>query len=130
MHYHKSNALFTSKQLSKTQTNCATDKETAVHYSKSAFLFTNKRLYKTKIKCRIQNSSPFDLLADVESKEARDEQVTPYWIDHHPEMKKGVVDFLSSKEDQFWKDLIDKYLYVLQKDAQASATMPVLYSLH
>jgi hypothetical protein len=35
-------------------------------------------------------------------------------------MRKGVVDFLSSKEEQFWKDLIDKYLYVLVKDAEAS----------
>jgi chitin synthase len=130
MHYHKSNALFTSKQLSKTQTNCPTDKETAVHYSESAVLFTNKRLCKTKIECRIQNCSPFYLFADVESKEARDEQVNPYWIDHHPEMKKGVVDFLSSNEEQFWKDLIDKYLYVLEKDEQASATMPVLCFLH
>lgn len=54
---------------------------------------------------------------DTEPKELRDDEVTPYWIDHHPEMKKGVVDFLDSKEEQFWKDLIDKYLYVLIKDA-------------
>jgi hypothetical protein len=56
----------------------------------------------------------------MEAKEERDEQVTPYWIDHYPEMRKGVVDFLSSKEEQFWKDLIDKYLYVLVKNAEAS----------
>jgi hypothetical protein len=56
----------------------------------------------------------------MDRKEERDELVTPYWIDHHPEMRKGVVDFLSTKEDQFWKDLIDKYLYVLVKDAKAS----------
>lgn len=55
---------------------------------------------------------------DIEPKEERDEQVTPYWIDHYPEMRKGVVDFLSSKEEQFWKDLIDKYLYVLVKNAE------------
>lgn len=55
---------------------------------------------------------------DPEPKEVRDEQVTPYWIDHHPEMKKGFVDFLPSKEVQFWNDLIDKYLYVLKKDVK------------
>jgi hypothetical protein len=54
--------------------------------------------------------------------------VTPYWIDHHPEMRKGVVDFLSTKEDQFWKDLIDKYLYVLVKDAEASV-LPRCFSV-
>jgi hypothetical protein len=53
--------------------------------------------------------------------------VTPYWIDHHPEMKKGVVDFLSSKEDQFWKDLIDKYLFVLVKDAKVRVAISTVY---
>lgn len=60
------------------------------------------------------------MCADVSRKDERDEQVTPYWIDHHPEMRKGVVDFLPTKEDKFWKDLIDKYLFVLVKDAEAS----------
>lgn len=54
--------------------------------------------------------------AEIELKEERDEQVTPYWIDHNPEMRKGVVDFLPSHEEQFWKDLIDKYLFVLEKN--------------
>jgi hypothetical protein len=53
--------------------------------------------------------------------------VTPYWIDHHPEMKKGVVDFLPSKEVQFWNDLIDKYLYVLKKDVKVCV---ILYAVH
>jgi hypothetical protein len=66
------------------------------------------------------NSSVHSLCTDIEPNEERDEQVTPYWIDHYPEMRKGVVDFLSSNEEQFWKDLIDKYLYVLVKNAEAS----------
>jgi len=49
--------------------------------------------------------------------------VAPYWIDHEPEMKKGSVDFLRTEERQFWKDLIDTYLYVLKKDAKVSAVM-------
>ena len=31
-------------------------------------------------------------------------------------MKKGEVDFLSSTEISFWKDLIDKYLYPIDQD--------------
>jgi hypothetical protein len=68
----------------------------------------------------VLQDSDHSLCTDIEPKEERDEQVTPYWIDHYPEMRKGVVDFLSSKEEQFWKDLIDKYLYVLVKNATAS----------
>jgi hypothetical protein len=43
-------------------------------------------------------------------------------------MRKGVVDFLSSKEEQFWKDLIDKYLYVLVKNAEASIHIHKVFS--
>lgn len=39
----------------------------------------------------------------------------PYWIED-PELKKGEVDFLSSAEIQFWKDLIDKYLFPIDQD--------------
>jgi hypothetical protein len=39
----------------------------------------------------------------------------PYWLED-PELKKGEVDFLSSTEIQFWKDLIDKYLYPIDQD--------------
>jgi hypothetical protein len=42
-------------------------------------------------------------------------------------MRKGVVDFLSSKEEQFWKDLIDKYLYVLVKNAEASINPRIIF---
>jgi len=31
-------------------------------------------------------------------------------------LKKGEVDFLSSAEVQFWKDLIDKYLFPIDQD--------------
>lgn len=54
--------------------------------------------------------------------------MTPFWIDHHPEMKKGVVDFLPSKEVQFWNDLIDKYLYVLKKDVKVSVITSAVHS--
>jgi hypothetical protein len=57
----------------------------------------------------------------------RDEEVNPYWIDHNPEMKKGDVDFLSSREEQFWNDLIDKYLYVLKKDVKVSVVISAVH---
>jgi hypothetical protein len=57
----------------------------------------------------------------------RDEEVSPYWIDHHPEMKKGIVDFLRSKELQFWKDFIDIYLFVLKKDVKVSV---IIFAVH
>jgi hypothetical protein len=56
-----------------------------------------------------------------------DDQVAPYWIDHNPEMKKGIVDFLPSIEVQFWNDLIDKYLYVLKKDVTVSVVISAVH---
>jgi hypothetical protein len=56
--------------------------------------------------------------------------VAPYWIDHHPEMEKGNVDFLSTQEVKFWNDLIDKYLYVLKKDVKVSLVISAVYFLH
>lgn len=51
--------------------------------------------------------------------ERRDDLINPYWIED-PDLKKGEVDFLSQSEIQFWKDLLDKYLYPIDanKDEQ------------
>jgi hypothetical protein len=57
----------------------------------------------------------------------RDEEVAPSWIDHHPEMKKGTVAFLPTIELQFWKDLIDKYLFVLIKDKAVSVIVSAVH---
>lgn len=51
----------------------------------------------------------------TEHHEERDFLTNPYWIED-PELRKGEVDFLSSTEIQFWKDLIDKYLYPIDQD--------------
>jgi chitin synthase len=45
----------------------------------------------------------------------RDFLTNPYWIED-PELRKGEVDFVSSTEIQFWKDLIDKYLFPIDQD--------------
>ncbi|KAI8124665.1 Chitin synthase 8 [Lucilia cuprina] len=51
----------------------------------------------------------------VEPKQERDFLTNPYWIED-PDLRKGEVDFLSSAELQFWKDLIDKYLFPIDND--------------
>ncbi|XP_070509753.1 chitin synthase chs-2 isoform X2 [Chironomus tepperi] len=47
----------------------------------------------------------------------RDFLTNPYWIED-ADLKNGEVDFLSSAEIQFWKDLIDKYLYPIDQDKE------------
>lgn len=39
----------------------------------------------------------------------------PYWLSDEG-LKKGEVDVLSMQEEQFWKDLLDKYLYPIDED--------------
>ncbi|XP_034664927.1 chitin synthase chs-2 isoform X2 [Drosophila subobscura] len=51
----------------------------------------------------------------AEPKQERDFLTNPYWIED-PDVRKGEVDFLSSTEIQFWKDLIDQYLYPIDND--------------
>lgn len=48
-------------------------------------------------------------------KNRRDELVNPYWIED-PDLRKGEVEFLGSNEIQFWKDLLEKYLYPIDED--------------
>lgn len=51
----------------------------------------------------------------VNRDERRDFLINPYWIEDH-DLRKGEVDFLSSSELTFWKDMIDKYLYPIDQD--------------
>ncbi|XP_055676574.1 chitin synthase chs-2 isoform X1 [Lutzomyia longipalpis] len=53
-------------------------------------------------------------------REERDFLTNPYWIED-PELRKGEVDFLSSSEIQFWRDLIDKYLYPIDQNKEEQA---------
>jgi hypothetical protein len=59
--------------------------------------------------------------------EVRNEQGNMYWMDHYPALQNGFVDFLSSKEIQFWDKLIDKYLRPLDKNTEVSA---VIFAVH
>ncbi|KAK9707881.1 hypothetical protein QE152_g27556 [Popillia japonica] len=53
-------------------------------------------------------------------KNKRDDLVNPYWIED-PDLRKGEVEFLGSNEIQFWKDLLDKYLYPIDEDKDEKA---------
>lgn len=58
----------------------------------------------------VNYSSDFD--DDEEKKKQknlRDDLVNPFWIDDR-ELKSGAIDFLPGSEQQFWKDVIEKYL--------------------
>ncbi|KAJ3634074.1 hypothetical protein MTP99_010982 [Tenebrio molitor] len=50
----------------------------------------------------------------------RDDLVNPYWIED-PDVRKGEVEFLSSNEILFWKDLLDKYLYPIDENKEEKA---------
>lgn len=47
----------------------------------------------------------------------RDDLVNPYWIEDS-DLKKGEVEYLSSTEVQFWKDLLAKYLYPIDENKE------------
>ncbi|XP_050552797.1 chitin synthase chs-2-like isoform X2 [Spodoptera frugiperda] len=48
-------------------------------------------------------------------KEERDDLINPYWIED-VELQKGEVDFLTTAETNFWKDVIDEYLLPIDED--------------
>lgn len=45
----------------------------------------------------------------------------PYWLTDEG-LKKGEVDVLSMQEEQFWKDLLEKYLYPIDEDKAEKVT--------
>ena len=51
----------------------------------------------------------------TEPKEERDDLINPFWIEDR-DLGRGEVDYLSGPEVQFWKDLIEKYLYPIDAD--------------
>lgn len=45
----------------------------------------------------------------------RNDDINPFWIEDR-ELKKGPVAFMSSAENLFWKDLLEKYLFPIDED--------------
>lgn len=61
------------------------------------------------------NQKTFKLFFTSEPKIERSDDINPYWIEDK-DLKKGPVAFLSANENQFWKELIDKYLFPIDAD--------------
>ena len=51
----------------------------------------------------------------LEPKTERDDLINPLWIEDK-DLKKGEMNYISTNETQFWKDLLDKYLYPIDED--------------
>lgn len=56
----------------------------------------------------------------LEPKIERNDDINPFWIEDKS-LRKGPVAFLSTAEQQFWRDLIDKYLYPIDEDKDEKA---------
>lgn len=57
---------------------------------------------------------------DLEPRVERNDNINPFWIEEKS-LRKGPVAFLSVAEQQFWRDLIDKYLYPIDEDKDEKA---------
>ncbi|XP_054284217.1 chitin synthase chs-2-like isoform X1 [Macrosteles quadrilineatus] len=55
-----------------------------------------------------------------EPKIERNDEINPYWIEDK-DLKKGPVAFLSAGENQFWKELLEKYLFPIDEDKNEKA---------
>uniref|UniRef100_A0A1B6CU26 chitin synthase n=1 Tax=Clastoptera arizonana TaxID=38151 RepID=A0A1B6CU26_9HEMI len=55
-----------------------------------------------------------------EHKIERNDDINPFWLEDK-DLKKGPVSYISSSENQFWKELLDKYLYPIDEDKAAKA---------
>ena len=49
--------------------------------------------------------------------------INPYWVEDSKNLGRGEIDYLSGAEVQFWKDLIDKYLFPLDADSKKQVTL-------
>ncbi|XP_057328109.1 chitin synthase chs-2 isoform X1 [Microplitis mediator] len=69
-----------------------------------------------------------DSVSDTETEASQPHDVTrdvnfnsqPYWV-HDEGLKKGEIEVLSMQEEQFWKDLLEKYLYPIDEDKAEKA---------
>ncbi|KAJ6216762.1 hypothetical protein RDWZM_007919 [Blomia tropicalis] len=57
---------------------------------------------------------------NVDIRHERDDLLNPYWIEDK-DLNKGEVAYLHPAEIQFWKDLIEKYLYPIDNDKKQQA---------
>lgn len=57
----------------------------------------------------------------------RDDLVNPYWIEDS-DVKKGEVEYLSSAEVLFWKDLLAKYLFPIDENKEEKVMLLCFYA--
>jgi chitin synthase len=57
---------------------------------------------------------------ESDTKHDRDDLLNPYWIEDK-DLKNGEVAYLHPSEIQFWRDLIDKYLYPIEQNKEHQA---------
>nr|QPN96974.1 chitin synthase 1 variant a [Riptortus pedestris] len=67
-----------------------------------------------------KDSEDSDTASTDEPREVRNDDINPYWIEDK-DLKKGPVAFLSANEMQFWKDLLEKYLFPIDEDKDEKA---------
>jgi hypothetical protein len=54
--------------------------------------------------------------------------INPYWIEDS-DLKKGEVDYISSAEAQFWKDLLEKYLHPIDENKEEKVCVSHYYRI-
>ncbi|KAL0119961.1 hypothetical protein PUN28_007970 [Cardiocondyla obscurior] len=63
-----------------------------------------------------------DVLTQISAASSQDRAssflISPYWLQDE-RLRRGVVDFLSKEEEEFWKDLILKYLLPIESDEES-----------
>ncbi|XP_011705416.1 PREDICTED: uncharacterized protein LOC105460624 isoform X2 [Wasmannia auropunctata] len=62
-----------------------------------------------------------DVLTQVSITSSQDQSsylISPYWLQDE-RLRRGIVDFLSNDEEEFWKDLIGKYLRPIESDEES-----------
>lgn len=65
-----------------------------------------------------------DVLTQVSATSSQDQSsflISPYWLQDE-RLRRGVVDFLSNDEEEFWKDLIRKYLRPIESDEESQVS--------
>lgn len=70
-----------------------------------------------------------EVLTQVSATSSQDQSsflISPYWLQDE-RLRRGVVDFLSNDEEEFWKDLIGKYLRPIESDEESQVSWVYLY---
>lgn len=68
------------------------------------------------------DSDVFTQMSMASSHEYSSFLISPYWLQDE-RMRKGEVDFLSNREEDFWKALIEKYLRPIETDEESQVGM-------